>query len=126
MPCISPLASRNLPNHTQMIIGSVVLQMVRCYPFMLLSKDTFPPFVNAHLYSSSKKVEGPPLQHAASVVSAFKARTEISKEHIWNLIRIEQERIILTHHSWDIWERLAAFQALLVFCLLRLFDRSTE
>ncbi|KAK6825598.1 hypothetical protein PG987_013092 [Apiospora arundinis] len=85
---------------------------------MLLSKDTFPPFVNAHLYSLSKKGEGPPLQslqHAASVVSAFKARTEISKEHIWNLIRIEQERIILTHHSWDIWERLAAFQALLVF-----------
>ncbi|KAI1862819.1 uncharacterized protein JN550_009966 [Neoarthrinium moseri] len=120
---------RTANNLTQRSLGSLMLRILRRYPFMLLRKETFPPFVNPLLYSGLETAEGLPEQaliNAVSLVQMFKSRTESNKRFIWRLIRIEQERILSEHQSWDRWELLAAFQALLVYCLLRLLDPGVE
>jgi hypothetical protein len=44
------------------ILTSLLLRLLRAYPFMLLKKDTFPPFVNPLLYSLSETKRAPSQQ----------------------------------------------------------------
>ncbi|ODQ69979.1 hypothetical protein LIPSTDRAFT_6087 [Lipomyces starkeyi NRRL Y-11557] len=54
------------------------------------------------------------------LVELFKSRTDSSRNLVWKLIKLEQEKIFSKHAEFDKWELLAAFQALLVYCLLRI------
>ncbi|KAL7902931.1 hypothetical protein HDV64DRAFT_284772 [Trichoderma sp. TUCIM 5745] len=106
--------------------GPLVLlasQILRSYPFMILRKAALPPFINPLQVSWAETGEGPRQQsllRCMSLVSLFKVRTDSSKKLVWKWIRLEQEKILLKHVDFDKWELLAAFQALLVYCLLRI------
>ncbi|KAL7931412.1 hypothetical protein V8C35DRAFT_310338 [Trichoderma chlorosporum] len=99
------------------------MQILRSYPFMMLQKAAMPPFINHLQFSWVESGVGPPQQSLLTcmgLVQLFKDRTDSSKNIVWRLIKLEQEKILSKHTEFDKWELLAAFQALLVYCLLRL------
>ncbi|PTB45984.1 hypothetical protein M441DRAFT_63300 [Trichoderma asperellum CBS 433.97] len=111
------------PNQGPLV--SLALQILRSYPFMILRKAALPPFINPMQVSWAETRIGPRQQSlltCMSLVSLFKSRTDSSRNLVWRLIKLEQEKILSKHAEFDKWELLAAFQALLVYCLLRIQD----
>ncbi|RYP17231.1 hypothetical protein DL765_004616 [Monosporascus sp. GIB2] len=102
--------------------------------FENMQKGILPPFISPRLYSLAETARGPSQQEWASanrsvnkqalinsvgLVNMFKSRTKADKSLIWGRIWFELERISA---AFDRWELLAALQALLIYCLLRLQD----
>ncbi|KAK9489003.1 hypothetical protein V1508DRAFT_136431, partial [Lipomyces doorenjongii] len=109
------------PNHGPMV--SLAMQILRSYPFMMLQKAALPPFISPLQSSWAETGVGPTQQSLLTcmgLVQLFKSRTDSSRNLVWRLIKLEQEKIFSKHAEFDKWELLAAFQALLVYCLLRL------
>ncbi|KAL6909269.1 hypothetical protein GGI43DRAFT_394978 [Trichoderma evansii] len=108
------------PNQGPLV--SLALQILRSFPFMMLRKAALPPFIHPLQISWAETGVGPRQQSLLTcmgLVSLFKTRTDSSKKLVWKLIKLEQEKILSKHSEFDKWELLAAFQALLVYCLLR-------
>ncbi|KAL7917043.1 hypothetical protein ACQKWADRAFT_307764 [Trichoderma austrokoningii] len=104
-------------------LALLALQILRSYPFMMLQKAALPPFINPLQASWVENGVGPrqqPLLACIALVSLFKSRTDSGKQLVWRLIKLEQEKLLSKHVDFDKWELLAAFQALLVYCLLRI------
>ncbi|KAK9343157.1 hypothetical protein V1522DRAFT_414159 [Lipomyces starkeyi] len=109
------------PNHGPLV--SLAMQILRSYPFMMLQKAALPPFISPLQSSWAETGVGPTQQSLLTcmgLVQLFKSRTDSSRNLVWRLIKLEQEKIFSKHAEFDKWELLAAFQALLVYCLLRL------
>ncbi|KAH7324431.1 hypothetical protein B0I35DRAFT_424159 [Stachybotrys elegans] len=109
------------------VLSSILIRILQSYPLMLLRRETFPPFVSPLLYSWAETGQTPPqhpLVNCVSLVHMFKAEAEPNKMFVWSVIKLEQERILLEHPSWDRWGMLSSIQALVVYCLLRLSDQS--
>ncbi|UKZ63928.1 uncharacterized protein TrAtP1_005149 [Trichoderma atroviride] len=119
----SLFAPRTFSKPSQGPLVLLALQILRSYPFMILQKAALPPFINPLQASWAETGVGPRQQSLLTcmgLVSLFKSRTDSSKKLVWKLIRLEQEKILLKHVDFDKWELLAAFQSLLVYCLLRI------
>ncbi|GJN75448.1 hypothetical protein PLIIFM63780_009346 [Purpureocillium lilacinum] len=89
----------------------------------MLRKAALPPFIHPLLFSWAEAGIGPShkaLLNCVGLVDLFKSRTGPDRNVVWKLIKLEQERILTSHTEFDRWELLASFQALLVYCLLRL------
>ncbi|KAH6867336.1 hypothetical protein B0T10DRAFT_541900 [Thelonectria olida] len=114
---------RTFPRPHQGPLISLAMQILRSYPLMMLQKAALPPFISPLQSSWAETGVGPP-QHSLltcmGLVQLFKSRTDSSRNLVWKLIKLEQEKIFFKHAEFDKWELLAAFQALLVYCLLRL------
>ncbi|KAH6646201.1 hypothetical protein BKA67DRAFT_583529 [Truncatella angustata] len=109
------------PNQGPLV--SVAIQILRSYPFMMLHKGALPPFISPLQSSWVETAVGPPQQSLLTcmgLVHLFKSRTDSNRNLIWRLIMLEQEKILSKHTEFDKWELLAAFQALLIYCLVRL------
>ncbi|KAK1762527.1 hypothetical protein QBC33DRAFT_551754 [Phialemonium atrogriseum] len=121
----SPFEHRAFTRLSEGPLVSLAMRILRSYPFMMLQKAALPPFISPVLFSWAETGMGPPQQAlitCVDLVNLFKSRTESDRNVIWRLIRLEQERILAKHANFDRWELLAAFQALLVYCLLRLHE----
>ncbi|KAJ6438390.1 proteasome subunit alpha [Purpureocillium lavendulum] len=104
-------------------LASLVMRMLRSYPFMMLRKAALPPFIHPLLFTWAEAGAGPSqeaLINCVGLVDLFKSRKGSDRDVVWKLIKLEQERIVASHSEVDRWELLASFQALLVYCLLRL------
>ncbi|KAL0938219.1 uncharacterized protein CTRU02_207950 [Colletotrichum truncatum] len=78
------------------ILVPLLLRILQSYPFMLLRKETFPPFMNPLLYSWAESGKTPSQQtliNCVSIVHMFKAQREANKSFMWTVIKLEQERI---------------------------------
>ncbi|KAM6478420.1 hypothetical protein HDV62DRAFT_191497 [Trichoderma sp. SZMC 28011] len=134
---ISPLALGNLsvpslfehriftrPNQGPLV--SLAMRILRSYPFMMLQKTALPPFISPLQANWAETGVGPPQQSLLTcmgLVQLFKSRTDSNKNLVWRLIKLEQENIFSKHAAFDKWELLAAFQSLLIYCLLRLQEQ---
>lgn len=111
LPVMRSFGIRSTVTPTQRPVVSIIMQLLRSYPYMLLRKETFPPVVSPLLYSWAEKGEGPPqetLINCVSLVQMFKMRTAANRKFVWNLIRLEQERIwsnvrLSQHLPLDLW-----------------------
>ncbi|KAI0433821.1 hypothetical protein F5Y09DRAFT_297620 [Xylaria sp. FL1042] len=108
--------------------ASLFRRMLGSYAFMLLRRETLPPFISPQTYDWAEKQSNNPLEalvNCASLVQMFHARTPMNRGFIWRLIRLEQERLLEQYVNLDRWGLLATLQALLVYCLLRAIDQET-
>ncbi|KAI1372668.1 hypothetical protein F4677DRAFT_245232 [Hypoxylon crocopeplum] len=111
------------PDHVALV--SLALRILRSYPSMMVQKGVLPPFMSPRLCASTEAGLGPSQQaliNCVGLVQAFRAEKKADKSQIWSRIWFEQERILAEYAQFDRWELLAALQALLVYCLLRLQD----
>ncbi|KAI3327335.1 hypothetical protein HD806DRAFT_486756 [Xylariaceae sp. AK1471] len=110
------------PDHVSSV--SLAMRILRSYPSMMLVRGRLPPFINRPSCPWAQPSEShhpqQPLINCAKIVQEFKSQTTTSKSWIWGQIWHEQERILAQHGDFDRWELLAALQALLIYCLLRL------
>ncbi|KAL7910623.1 hypothetical protein GGI35DRAFT_449222 [Trichoderma velutinum] len=114
---------RTFPRPNQGPLVSLAMRILRSYPFMMLQKTAMPPFISPLQSNWAETGVGPPQQSLLTcmgLVQLFKSRTDSNRNLVWKLIKLEQEKIFSKHTEFDKWELLAAFQSLLVYCLLRL------
>ncbi|KAB5576196.1 hypothetical protein GE09DRAFT_1094944 [Coniochaeta sp. 2T2.1] len=121
--CPSLFEHRTLPRPNQTPLVSLAKQILRSYPYMMLQKAALPPFIHRFQPSWANTGEARSQQSLITcigLVQLFKSRTDSNRNLVWRLIKLEQERMMSQHVKFDKWELLAAFQALLIYCLLRL------
>ncbi|KAL6689681.1 hypothetical protein J3F84DRAFT_391585 [Trichoderma pleuroticola] len=117
---------RNFSRPNQGPLVSLAMRILRSYPFMMLQKTALPPFISPLQSNRVGTGVGPPQQSLLTcmgLVQLFKSRTDLNRNLVWRLIKLEQENIFSKYAEFDKWELLAAFQSLLVYCLLRLQEQ---
>ncbi|KAJ2977656.1 hypothetical protein NQ176_g4250 [Zarea fungicola] len=124
MPARRLFQSRAFPKASHKPLVVLLTGILRSYPYMMLRRNSLPPFVHSFIFSHAENGVGKPQQQAlitcVGLVQLFKNRSDLNKSMVWKLIKLEQDRILANHSEFDRWELLASLQALLIYCLLRL------
>ncbi|KAH7349340.1 hypothetical protein B0T11DRAFT_129951 [Plectosphaerella cucumerina] len=115
--------TRPFTRPTQTPCVSLAMRILRSYPSMMSRDGGLPPFVSPQLYSGKQQSHS----RSQALSTCAKLAQQLRSPHtnkitVWEKIWFEQERISAEHSTLDRWELLAALQALLIYCLMRLKD----
>ena len=75
-------------------IASLILNVLKSYPLMMLRHNTLPPFVHPHLISSNvEETAMEPLTDCISLVHMISSEVKGSRKLFWKNVRLECERL---------------------------------
>ena len=77
--------------------ATVVMQMLRAFPQMMLRRETLPPFIHGHWYrpSSTTNLSLPePLVNCMGIAQIFASDNAESKPFLWRTVRMEQRSFL--------------------------------
>ncbi|ROW13655.1 hypothetical protein VPNG_04586 [Cytospora leucostoma] len=106
------------------LTADLALHILRSYPYMMVNRDSVPPFIHPKYQCLSEDDEAnpSPLDAALNLSKTMLHGRRMNKSLIWGLIRIEQERLLNEYHRFNKWEVLEALQSLVIYILLRIIE----
>ncbi|EEA21929.1 conserved hypothetical protein [Talaromyces marneffei ATCC 18224] len=122
---------RNVIRHC--LSSSIVLGQLTNFSKMMIQGDRLPPFIcpPCQLHEEmvfdcarSRKHQCLPkdLAICASLVQMFYSRTPQNADFVWKTIYVETDRLHREHENYDIYQQLAALQAITIYILLQALD----
>ncbi|KAI3324751.1 hypothetical protein HD806DRAFT_493507 [Xylariaceae sp. AK1471] len=104
----------------------LVMQSIRTYPFMMLRRETFPPFIHPQWYRQTSPALPWPLANCMSIANLFVSRTLETGAFLWQTVKTETQKCLDEMNSLSEECLLAAIQAQSMYIIMRLADGVTE
>jgi hypothetical protein len=79
------------------VTTTVLMQMLRAFPQMMLRRETLPPFIHGHWYRPSSATElslPEPLVNCIGIAQIFASHNSESKPFLWRTIKQEQRSLV--------------------------------
>lgn len=75
--------------------ATMIIDMIRPYPQMMMRRETFPPFVHPHLKADGENGLPFPLKNCMSIAQMFFARNADTRSFVWSTIRSEMNDLVM-------------------------------
>lgn len=85
----------NRMSSTRRAYATMIIDMIRPYPQMMMRRETFPPFVHPHLQADSGDGLPFPLKNCMSIAQMFFARNADTRAFVWSTIRSEMNDLVM-------------------------------
>ncbi|KAK2762071.1 hypothetical protein FQN54_001078 [Arachnomyces sp. PD_36] len=107
---------------------NLILRTLKSYPLTMLRHNALPPFIHPHLIQSNMENNSDmeALTNCISLMHMISNGVQGSRKLFWKNVRLECERFIEKHMSFNKWELLTAIQALLIYVLVRMDEGPTD
>ncbi|TVY83748.1 hypothetical protein LSUE1_G001156, partial [Lachnellula suecica] len=108
--------------------GTLIMQMLRSFPQMMLRRETLPPYMHGHWHRhTSVSVSLPePLVNCMGIAQVFASNNLESKPFLWRSIKMEQRSFVEreARRQFSREDFLAAVQAQIMYIIMRVIDDS--
>ncbi|KAH8885716.1 c6 zinc finger domain-containing protein [Thozetella sp. PMI_491] len=104
----------------------MILQVMRAYPYMMLRRETFPPFIHPHWHRQGASVLPRPLASCMSIASLFASRTSETSAFLWEAVMRESQKCVDEMKTFSDYDLLAAIQAHIIYIIMRFVDGSSQ
>ncbi|KFY25268.1 hypothetical protein V493_04730 [Pseudogymnoascus sp. VKM F-4281 (FW-2241)] len=107
--------------------ATLVMQMLRAFPQMMLRRETLPSFIHGHWYRPLGVTElslPEPLVNCMGIAQIFASQNLESKPFLWRTVQMEQRSFLEKHHQFSRDDLLAAIQAQIMYIIMRVIDNS--
>ncbi|KAI0120999.1 hypothetical protein BJ170DRAFT_156515 [Xylariales sp. AK1849] len=112
-----PVAQHNL---------RLIYHTMRAYPYMMLRRETFPPFIHPHWHRQSTPALPWPLANCMSIAKLFVSRTSETVAFLWQTVKSESQRCLDEMNDFSDECLLAATQVQIMYLIMRLIDGATQ
>ncbi|KAF2020806.1 hypothetical protein BU24DRAFT_456839 [Aaosphaeria arxii CBS 175.79] len=114
-----PLAQHNV---------DLIIQALRCFPTMMMRRETFPWFIHrqSQLFSASKTTLPEALATCMGIAHMFTLRTPETRPLVWKSISTEHQRLSKEIPHMTLHDLLVAVQACIIYLVMCIVDQSQE
>ncbi|KAM0815745.1 putative C6 zinc finger domain containing protein [Seiridium cardinale] len=104
----------------------LIVNSMRAYPYMMLRRETFPPFIHPQWHRQNPPTLPWPLANCMGIASLFVSRTTETKLLLWETVRSESQRCL--DEMVDMSEEcfLGAIQVQVMYLIMRVVDGETH
>ncbi|QKX57612.1 uncharacterized protein TRUGW13939_04730 [Talaromyces rugulosus] len=106
--------------------ATMIIDMIRPYPQMMMRRETFPPFIHPHLTADGEDELPFPLKNCMSIAQMFFARNADTRSFVWSTIRSEMDNLVINLQTFSKHEALAALSASLMYLIMRATDSDPQ
>jgi hypothetical protein len=108
------------------VLVTMIVDMIRAYPRMMMRRETFPPFVHAnfpaedHPNDHSRLPEN--LTNCMGIAQLFAVCNDDTRLFVWGTILAEMRRFRTRASTFNKYEAVSALQACLLYLIMRAID----
>lgn len=77
------------------VYATMIIDMIRPYPQMMMRRETFPPFIHPQLTADGEDELPFPLKNCMSIAQMFFARNADTRSFVWSTIRSEMDNLVI-------------------------------